>query len=119
MVEVNRGITLMVTSVLTGCAIHTSNKSQATTLGYVNEVDKSKIMTSGITVDETKWQAMLDNAAEEEYISADITINGTTISNVGIRPKGNSSLSSIVRDETTDRYSFKIKFDEYVEGQTL
>ncbi|WP_057312890.1 hypothetical protein [Paenibacillus sp. Soil766] len=109
----------MVTSVLTGCAIHTSNKSQATTLGYVNEVDKSKIMTSGITVDETKWQAMLDNAAEEEYISADITINGTTISNVGIRPKGNSSLSSIVRDETTDRYSFKIKFDEYVEGQTL
>ncbi|WP_242854409.1 CotH kinase family protein [Oxobacter pfennigii] len=61
---------------------------------------------------------MLDNAIDEEYISADITINGTIIKNVGIRPKGNSSLSSISRDETTDRYSFKIKFDEYVDGQT-
>ncbi|CAN7758858.1 CotH kinase family protein [Paenibacillus sp. LjRoot153] len=111
-------LTVVVTSMLTGCAIHTSKDSQVTTLGYVDEFDKNKIMTFGITVDETKWQAMLDNAAEEEYISADITINGMTIQNVGIRPKGNSSLSSIVRDETTDRYSFKIKFDEYVEGQT-
>lgn len=111
-------LTIIVTSMLTGCAIPMSKESQATTLGYVTEVDKSKIMTFGISVDETKWQEMLDNAAEEEYIPADITINGTTISNVGIRPKGNSSLSSIVRDETTDRYSFKIKFDEYVKGQT-
>lgn len=27
-------------------------------------------------------------------------------------------MSSIAKDENTDRYSFKIKFDEYVEGQT-
>ncbi|AZN43500.1 spore coat protein CotH [Paenibacillus albus] len=75
-------------------------------------------MTFSITVDQAKWQEMLDNAADEEYISADVTINGETIKNVGIRPKGNSSLSAIVRDKDTDRYSFKIKFDEYVKGQT-
>ncbi|MEK3884770.1 CotH kinase family protein [Paenibacillus sp. PL2-23] len=95
-----------------------SGDHQAATLAYVSEMDKTGIMTFNVAVDEAEWQAMLDNAAAEEYISADVTINGTTIENVGIRPKGNSSLSSIVRDETTDRYSFKIKFDEYVEGQT-
>lgn len=85
---------------------------------YASEIDKTSIMTIEISADPEKWQNMLDNAMAEEYISADVTINGTTINNVGIRPKGNSSLSSIARDSTTDRYSFKIKFDEYVDGQT-
>lgn len=91
---------------------------QTNTLGYVNEMDKTKIMTFSINVDEAKWKEMLDNASEEEYISADVTINGTTIKNVGIRPKGNSSLSKVVNNDKTDRFSFKIKFDEYVDGQT-
>ncbi|ULL18733.1 spore coat protein CotH [Paenibacillus sp. H1-7] len=92
--------------------------SSTQTLGYVKEMDKTKIMTFSINVDEAKWQEMLETAAEEEYISADVTINGTTIKNVGIRPKGNSSLKQVVADDTTDRYSFKIKFDEYVDCQT-
>lgn len=92
--------------------------TQSNTLGYVNEMDKTKIMTFSINADETKWQEMLDNASEEEYIPADVTINGTTIKNVGIRPKGNSSLRKIVNNDETDRYSFKIKFDKYVDGQT-
>ncbi len=89
-----------------------------TATAYADEMDKSAVMTVSISADPEAWQAMLDNAEAEEYISADVTINGVTITNVGIRPKGNSSLSSIARDETTDRYSFKIKFDEYVDGQT-
>lgn len=91
---------------------------QSNTLGYVNEMDKTKIMTFSINVDEAKWQEMLDNASKEEYISADVMINGTTIKNVGIRPKGNSSLMKVVNNDKTDRYSFKIKFDKYVDGQT-
>lgn len=87
-------------------------------LGYIAEMDKNTVMTFAINADPQEWQSMLDNAADKEYISADITINGTTIENVGIRPKGNSSLSSVARDDTTDRYSFKIKFDEYVDDQT-
>ena len=35
-----------------------------------------------------------------------------------IRPKGNTSLTSIANDPTTDRYSFKLEFDHYVDGQT-
>ncbi len=87
-------------------------------LGYVSEIDKSAIMTVEINADPDVWQGMLDNAEAEEYIPADITINGLTMENVGIRPKGNSSLSAIARSDETDRYSFKIKFDEYVDGQT-
>lgn len=100
----------------------TTNQPQTTSaitaLSYTSEIEKTVVMTVSITADPDEWQAMLDNADAEEYIPADITINGVTIENVGIRPKGNSSLSSIARDETTDRYSFKIKFDKYVDGQT-
>lgn len=92
--------------------------AETTTLGYISEIDKTKIMSFEISVDAADWQTLLDNATDKEYIPADITINGTTIENVGIRAKGNSSLSSVARDDTTDRYSFKIKFNEYVKGQT-
>lgn len=87
-------------------------------VSYENEFDETSVMEVSISADPEKWQEMLDNAQNEEYISVDITINGETVENVGIRPKGNSSLSSVVQDQDSDRYSFKIKFDEYVDGQT-
>ena len=75
-------------------------------------------MTVNIIMDEDQWQELLDNAISEKYYACDVEINGETISNVGIRTKGNTSLSSIANDPDTDRYSFKIKFDKYVDGQT-
>ncbi len=107
---------MMSTTVLSSCTNVFADVNETT--DYADEFDKSEIMSVSISVDPTKWQEMLDNAEAEEYISADIIINGETIKNVGIRPKGNSSLSSISQDEETDRYSFKVKFDEYVDGQT-
>ena len=80
--------------------------------------DHSQIISVNIIMDEDDWQDMLDNAASEEYSKCDAVINGTTFYSVGIRPKGNTSLSSIVNDPTTDRYSFKLEFDKYVDGQT-
>ncbi len=80
--------------------------------------DTGRIMEIDIRMDEEQWADMLANAAREEYYSCDVVINGETIYNVGIRPKGNTSLSAIVMDPDTDRYSFKMEFDRYVEGQT-
>lgn len=77
------------------------------------------VIEINIEMDEDSWQEMLDNAASEEYTAANITVNGTTYNNVAIRPKGNSSLSQLVTDDSTERYSFKIKLDKYVDGQTL
>ena len=87
---------------------------------YVTTIfDDDSVIEINIEIDESAWQEMLDNAAAEEYTAANITVNGTTYNNVAIRPKGNSSLSQLVTDDSTERYSFKVKFDEYVDGQTL
>lgn len=80
--------------------------------------DKDKITAIDIQVDEDDWQNMLDNATKEEYISCNLTINGQTITAVGIRPKGNSSLKTVASSDS-DRYSFKFEFDHYIEGQTF
>jgi len=48
---------------------------------------------------------------------ADVVVNGKKFQNVGIRPKGNSSLNQVASSDS-DRYSFRLQFDEYVKGQT-
>lgn len=79
--------------------------------------DHDTIMTVDIQVDEASWNSMIENATSEEYITCDIIINGKKYTNVGIRPKGNTSLTQIASDDTTDRYSFKIEFDHYDKNQ--
>ncbi len=80
--------------------------------------DTSSILTVNILMDEDDWNDMLENATTEEYYQCDVEVNGTTFYRVAIRPKGNTSLTSIASDPTTDRYSFKLEFDHYVDGQT-
>ena len=80
--------------------------------------DTDSILTVNILMDDADWNAMLANATAEEYYECDVEVNGTTFYRVGIRPKGNTSLTSIASDPTTDRYSFKLEFDHYVDGQT-
>lgn len=78
---------------------------------------KDSVITIDILMDETAWDEMIENATAEEYVPCDVIINGTTIKNVAIRPKGNSSLTQVASYDTTDRFSFKLSFDEYVTGQ--
>lgn len=90
---------------------------------YVSEYaeklfDKNAVSTIDIQMDPEEWQNMLDNALQEEYVKCDVVINGETIYNVGIRPKGNTSLTQVANDPNTDRVSFKFEFDHYVKGQT-
>lgn len=97
-----------------------NNTTSSSNFTYLDTVfNKEQITEIDIEVDEDNWNYLLENAANEEYINANITVNGSKYYNVGIRAKGNSSLSTVVNDDTTDRYSFKVKFDEYVDGQTL
>lgn len=84
---------------------------------YAEKIFGADIITIDIAADESEWQQMLDNAMSEEYIMVDVAVNGTKFSNVGIRPKGNNSLQQVASSDS-DRYSFKIKFDEYADGQT-
>lgn len=86
---------------------------------YESELfDTSDIISINIIMDEDDWNDLLENAIDEEYYPCDVVINGTTFSDVGIRAKGNTSLSSVYNDDTTQRYSLKIEFDHYIDGQT-
>ena len=81
---------------------------------YMSKIfDQNQILQINIQIDESNWEELKENAAAEKYYPADITINGETYRNIGIRAKGNSSLTMVANDDTTDRYSFKIKVDEY------
>lgn len=112
-------ILLIMALLLPSCSAGTGQASSSeSSVAYASQINKNYVMTVEISADPEKWQAMLDNASQKEYISADVTINGTTIKNVGIKPKGNSSLKAIAENDDSERYSFKIKFDEYVDGQT-
>ena len=77
-----------------------------------------EVMSVDIQMDEDDWNQMLSGAISEEYYVCDVVINGQTVRQVAIRPKGNTSLSAIATDPDTDRYSLKLEFDHFVEGQT-
>ena len=80
--------------------------------------DTDEPISVNIIMDEDDWNEMLSNAMTEVYYVCDVEINGTTVKNVAIRPKGNTSLSAIAMDPDTDRYSIKLEFDHFVKGQT-
>lgn len=87
------------------------------TAEYVGFFDTSYVHTIDIQADASEWNQMLENAMQEEYIPCDVTIDGEQVLNVAIRPKGNTSLST-VSSMDSDRYSFKIEFDHYSDGNT-
>ena len=80
--------------------------------------DKNEITSINIEISEDVLSEILENPLEEQYYPCNITINGETFTSVGIRTKGMTSLTSVASSDS-DRYSFKIKADEYVEGQTF
>lgn len=84
---------------------------------YESTLFGTNLITVDIQMDADDWQDMLDNALSETYYAADVTIDGQTFENVGIRPKGNTSLTQVASSDS-DRYSFKIEFDHYQDGQT-
>ena len=86
---------------------------------YESELfDTSEIIQINIQMDAEEWQNMLDKATAEEYYQCNVEVNGKMYYSVGIRPKGNTSLTSIASDPTTNRYSFKLEFDQFTDGQT-
>ena len=80
--------------------------------------DTDEIININIEMDEDTWDDMIGNATNEEYYVCNVIVNGKRINNVAIRAKGNMSLVAIDSNPDTDRFSFKLEFDHFVEGQT-
>lgn len=81
--------------------------------------DTEEPLQIDIQMAQDQWEDMLQNAMGEEYYSCDVVINDQKVCDVGIRPKGNTSLTAIVMDPDSDRFSLKLEFDHYVDGQTF
>lgn len=96
-----------------------STSTAIKTSEYEEKMFGDDILTIDIEVDEKDWQSLLDNPMTKEYISGDLIINGSRFSTVGIRTKGNSSLSQVASMEDSDRYSLQFKSNKFVKGQTF
>jgi spore coat protein CotH len=119
---------LLLVTAIAGCQISNPSADNSTTMtdtqnkavsseeqSQGTEVfPKDKVVDVKITLDPDDFQDMLDNASAEEYKTASVEYNGIQMDNVGVRTKGNLSLRSVVQMSDSDRYSFKLSFDEYV-----
>ena len=82
--------------------------------GYETRLfDQSRVHTIDIRIED--WDAFLETAAQEEYTSCTLVIDGEKFSNVGLRAKGNNS-RRLTEKYGLDRYSLKIEFDHYEYG---
>lgn len=86
------------------------------TLGYESRLfDPSRVHTLSIVIDD--WDGFLDTCENEEYAACSVVIDNESYKNIGLRAKGNTSLTT-VRSMDSDRYSLKLEFDHYETGKT-
>ncbi len=80
-------------------------------MGYESRLfDTSRVHTVDIVMED--WDSFIETCENEEYALCSAVIDGEAYENIGIRAKGNTSLSS-VSAMNSHRYSFKIEFDQY------
>lgn len=109
---------MLLLTVLYLCFGTTFLEAAAADLPYVGKLfSTDRVHQIDIVAKESDWETMLENALSEEYISCTVVIDGEKYSNIGIRPKGNSSLNTVANSES-DRYSFKLEFDHYDSNST-
>ncbi|SDA19828.1 CotH protein [Ruminococcus sp. YE71] len=84
--------------------------------GYAEKLFGGEVLDISIETTADDWSYLMENAASKPWISGNITVNGTTLENVGIKTKGNTSLNQLPDD--SQRYSLKINFGKYEDGQT-
>ena len=85
-------------------------------MGYETRLfDTGRVHTLDIVMDD--WDGFIETCENEEYASCTVVIDGESCHNVGIRAKGNTSLS-MVSSMDSSRYSFKLEFDHYDSTRT-
>ena len=85
--------------------------------------DSSVVHDIEIEFDQDAYDEMIatyETTGEKDWIEATITIDGSTIDNVGLRLKGNSSLFGLTSETAAnpEDLPWLIRFDKYVDGQT-
>jgi hypothetical protein len=85
---------------------------------YASRLFNDKIVHElDIQVDKEIWESLLKNAKDKEYVCVDVTIDNEDFYNVGLRVKGNNSLTQIQK-YGSKRFGFKIEFDHFDKNLT-
>ena len=88
--------------------------SEKVSFDYPNKLfDDSYVHNIDLIIDDV--ESFFNNALDEEYIMADVNIDGELFADVGLRFKGNNSLH-LTNEYGLCRYSFKIEFDHFQNG---
>lgn len=111
---------------LVGCATKSTDDetvSEGKSYGASDSYDQTLFDTSvvhsiDVTIAEEDWADLLANPLEKTKYQVSVSIDDETVSDVSFATKGNTSLSAVASDEDSNRYSFKINFGKYVDGQT-
>ena len=84
------------------------------TMGYESRLfDSATVHTIDLQMDD--WEDFIATCEDESYHPCTVVIDGEQYANVGIRAKGNTSLRN-VSAMGSQRYSFKLEFDQYDSG---
>ncbi|NQT58234.1 MAG: CotH kinase family protein [Bacteroidetes bacterium] len=107
-------LVFLVLLTLNSIPVETTTESMVDTVIFPQD----QVVEINITIDESDYHDMINNAIAKESVTADITYNEYTFKDVSMRTKGNSSLRDVAKSES-DRYSYKIDFNEYLNDQTF
>ena len=100
-------------------AAGTPDEAKLSETGYADKLfDTSSVHTIDITIADSDWSDLKADPTAKTKYKADITIDGETVKDVSFATKGNTSLTAVAADKNSDRYSFKVNFGKYVDGQT-
>lgn len=87
---------------------------------YVAWMREEKVHEIRIEMAPEEWAKICSNPYSGDYHAADVSIDGVTVKNVGVRTRGHGSLAMAVQVfPDSHKYPFKIKFDKYDKDQTF
>src|SRR4030042_864902 len=99
----------------TGCAGAWPSEISAE---YNNPFYKDKVAILKIVMTPEDWDFCLEHAFEEQYVRADIWFDDELIPDVGVRPKGNSSLGQAVGFDSP-RIPMAVDFNLFYRARTF
>ncbi len=106
---------IILTLLVTGCQIEMPVRA------LPSEADAfvtDRVVEVRIVMAEEDWNSCLQNAKEENYVRADFWFDGELVSDVAVRPKGNSSLK-FVTESGSPRLSLKVDFNLFNDYRTF
>lgn len=81
-------------------------------------INSEELLSLKIIVQDDDLKKIYENPTEEEYISVDVTINGKTIKNCGLRTKGSTSYEVLETLSNPTKFGYRLDLDYFIDDQS-